>query len=134
MPDINPIRACLEQFLLATAGLPVIALPNVSFDPDPTVSFIRVQFVPVSLRPANVGRNPLKRHDGLYQLNVHTPLNVGEGVGLSIADVLIERFEPSTAISFGGQDVGISYSEVSMPFPNTPFYTTPVTVGWYAYS
>ena len=134
MASLNPIRACLEQYLLATAGIPAVAIPNVKFDPDPKVPFIRVQFVPTSKRPANVGPNPLERYEGLYQLNVYHPSNEGEGYGLNIADVLMERFKPSTSIVFGGEEVGIMYSEVGLPFPDAPFYTTPVTVGWYAYA
>lgn len=134
MGEYNSIRACLEQHLRGTVGIPDVVVPNKKYDPKPLVPFVRAQFAPLSRRPASVGNNPLMRHEGLYQLNVYQPLNVGEGPGLEIASILAERFKASTAIIYGGEEVGISYSEVGMPFPDTPFHATPVTVGWYAYT
>ena len=134
MGDINVIRACLENFLKATSGIPEVVVPNKKYDPDPAVSFVRAQFVPLSRRPANVGTNPLVRSEGLYVLNVHTAEYGGEGTGFQIGDLIISRFKPSTAIVHLGQEVGISYSEAGMPYSDAPFYITPITIGWYAYS
>lgn len=132
--DLNKIRACLEQHLRAIPSIPTIVVPNVKYDPNKDTPFVRVQFVPLSRRPANVGPNPLNRHDGLYALNVYTPEYQGEGEGLRIAQLIMDAFAPSTSISYGGENVGISYSEAEMAYGDSPFFATPVNVGWYAYT
>lgn len=132
--DYNKIRACLEQHLRAIIGIPLVIVGNVKYDPQKDTPFVRAQFAPLSRRPANVGPNPLNRHDGLYSLNVYTPEYNGEGEGLRVAQLIADAFAPSTSIAYGGENVGISYSEVMMAYGDSPFFATPVNVGWYAYT
>jgi hypothetical protein len=92
---------------------------------------------------------------------------MGPGAGYDLADLLLDRFNATTDISYTsltnlvlledgdnllletgdsilleGTDttpvgpiiVSIDYSEVRTSFLDSPFYCTPITVGWYIYS
>lgn len=160
MTIINDIRACLDTHLSGTVGLPAIARQNVPFEPATGTSFIKVDFVPVSRRPAVRGLNPQQRYDGLYNLLVYTPEGLGPGAGYNIADTLLARFEATTDITYVNtldallqengdhllkEDNGLlllerqiivtlDYSEIRTSFLDSPFYCTPVTVAWYIYN
>jgi len=61
------------------------------------------------------------------------PEGLGPGAGDDIADLLLDRFNATTDVSYGGYIVSIDYSEVRTSFLDSPFYCTPVTVAWYIY-
>ena len=84
---------------------------------------------------------------------------MGPGAGYDLADLLLDRFNATTDILYtnpmdtilleSGDDillesgdrlllgsptiVSIDYSEVRTSFLDSPFYCTPITVGWYIY-
>jgi hypothetical protein len=160
MTIINDIRACLDTHLSGTVGIPAIARQNVPYEPTTGTSFIKVDLVPTSRRPAVRGLNPQQRYDGLYSILICTPEGMGPGAGYDVADLLLDRFNATTDISYtnptdtilleNGDDilletgdrlllgsptiVSIDYSEVRTSFLDSPFYCTPITVGWYIYN
>ena len=134
MTIINDIRACLDTHLSNTVGIPPIARQNIPYQPTNGTSFIKADFVPTSRRPAVRGLNPQQRYDGLYSILICTPEGLGSGAGYDIADLLLARFNAATDISFGGLIISVDYSEVRTSFLDSPFYCTPVTVGWYIYN
>lgn len=133
MTTLNDIRAALENHLLTTVGLPDIALPNQKYEKSPDTAYIRAQFTPTSRRPDVRGPNPMQRIEGLYLLTVCQPEYSGEGPGLQVADVLMDRFEATTDIAFSDFRIGIDYAELGLSFPDSPFYCTPVVVSWFTY-
>jgi hypothetical protein len=90
--------------------------------------------VPTSRRPAVRGLNPQQRYDGLYSILICTPENLGPGAGYDVADLLLDRFNATTDISFNGLIISVDYSEVRTSFLDSPFYCTPVTIAWYVYN
>jgi hypothetical protein len=134
MTIINDIRACLDTHLAGTVGLPAVAHQNVPYEPTTGTSFIKVNTVPTSRRPAVRGLNPQQRYDGLYSILICTPENMGPGAGYDIADLLLDRFNAATDISFNGLIISVDYSEVRTSFLDSPFYCTPVTIAWYVYN
>jgi len=133
MTIINDIRACLDTHLSGTVGIPSIARQNVPFEPTTGTPFVKADLVPTSRRPAVRGLNPQQRYDGLYSLLICTPEGLGPGAGYDIADLLLDRFNATTDISNAGLIISVDYSEVRTSFLDSPFYCTPVTVGWYVY-
>lgn len=159
MTIINDIRACLDTHLSNTVGIPVVARQNVPFEPTTGTAYIKADLIPTSRRPAVRGLNPQQRYDGLYSILICTPEGLGSGAGYDIADLLLDRFNSTTDISYSnpfdamlqesGDDillednsrlllgtptiVSIDYSEVRTSFLDSPFYCTPVTVAWYTY-
>lgn len=134
MTIINDIRACLDNHLAGTIGLPTVANQNVAYEPTTGTSYIKVNMVPTSRRPATRGLNPQQRYDGLYTLLICTPENMGSGAGYDLADLLLERFNATTDISYNGFTVSVDFSEVRTSFLDSPFYCTPVVVTWYIYN
>jgi hypothetical protein len=134
MSIINDIRACLDTHLAGTASLPAVAHQNVPYEPTTGTSFVKVDMVPTSRRPAVRGLNPQQRYDGLYSILICTPENLGPGAGYDIADLLLDRFDATTDISLSGLTISIDYSEVRTSFLDSPFYCTPVTIAWYVYN
>jgi hypothetical protein len=134
MSIINDIRACLDTHLAGTVGLPAVAHQNVPYEPTTGTSFVKVDMVPTSRRPAVRGLNPQQRYDGLYSILICTPENLGPGAGYDIADLLLDRFDATTDISLSGLTISIDYSEVRTSFLDSPFYCTPVTIAWYTYN
>jgi hypothetical protein len=134
MSIINDIRACLDTHLAGTVGLPAVAHQNVPYEPTTGTTFVKVDMVPTSRRPAVRGLNPQQRYDGLYSILICTPENLGPGAGYDIADLLLERFNATTDISFNGLIISVDYSEVRTSFLDSPFYCTPVTIAWYVYN
>jgi hypothetical protein len=59
---------------------------------------------------------------------------MGPGAGYDIADLLLDRFNAATDISFNGLIISVDYSEVRTSFLDSPFYCTPVTIAWYVYN
>lgn len=133
MTIINDIRACLDSHLTGTSGIPTVARQNVPFEPTTGTSFVKADLIPTSRRAAVRGLNPQKRYDGLYSLLICTPEGLGSGAGYDIADLLLARFDAATDITYNGFIVSIDYSEVRTSYLDSPFYCTPVTVGWYIY-
>lgn len=159
MTIINDIRACLDTHLSGTVGIPAIARQNVPFEPTTGTSFVKANLIPTSRRPATRGINPQQRYDGLYSLLICTPEGLGPGAGYDIADLLLARFDATTDILYtnptdailqeNGDDllledgsrlllgsptiVSIDYAEVRTSYLDSPFYCTPITVGWYIY-
>jgi hypothetical protein len=133
MTIINDIRACLDSHLTGTSGVPTIARQNVPFEPTTGTSFVKADLIPTSRRAAVRGLNPQKRYDGLYSLLICTPEGLGSGAGYDIADLLLARFDAATDVTYNGFIVSIDYSEVRTSYLDSPFYCTPVTVGWYIY-
>lgn len=139
MTIINDIRACLDTRLSGTTGLPTIARQNVPFEPTTGTPFVKADLIPTLRRPAVRGLNPQQRYDGLYSILICTPEGLGSGAGYDIADLLLDRFNATTDISYTNPSaqtyiVSIDYSEVRTSFLDSPFYCTPVTIAWYTYN
>lgn len=138
MTIINDIRACLDTHLSGTVGVPTIARQNVPFEPTTGTSFIKADLIPTLRRPAVRGLNPQQRYDGLYNILICTPEGLGSGAGYDIADLLLDRFNATTDISYTNPSaqtyiVSIDYSEVRTSFLDSPFYCTPVNIAWFTY-
>lgn len=159
MTIINDIRACLDTHLSGTVGIPPIARQNVPYQATTGTSFVKADLIPTSRRPAVRGLNPQQRYDGLYSILICTPEGLGSGAGYDIADLLLDRFNATTDVLYtnptdtilleSGDDillesgdrlllgsptiVSIDYSEVRTSFLDSPFYCTPITIGWYIY-
>lgn len=134
MTIINSIRACLDNHLSTMSSPPQIVFQNMAFNPNLGDTYVKATNIPRTRRPAVRGPNPQHRYEGTYLLLICTPEAQGSGAGYALADTLLERFNGSTSVSYGGLHMSINYSEVGTSFLDSPFYCTPVSVVWYAYN
>lgn len=134
MAKFNAITACLDTYLVGTSGIPAIKWSNVEYNPDTGTSFLSAENIFTSRKAESMGLNTQKRTQGIYTINIYTPENLGPGAGTNLADILITRFDVNTAAVQSGVTVSVEYSEVGKSFETSPFYCTPVTIAWYAYT
>jgi|TARA_R110000787_G_scaffold8740_3_gene30028 hypothetical protein len=135
----NDIRAALESKLSSTSGLPPIAYENVAFVPTTGTSFLKVQYLPTVTRPAARGLNPQLRYQGVFSVTAYTPEGRGPATADDFANKVIDAFAATTDISFTNADaetitVSIDYAERQQGMVDSPWYFTPINIGWYIYN
>ena len=133
------IRAALESHLNGTANLPAIAFENVAFTPVVGTSFLKSQYVPTSTKPAVRGLNPQLRYQGIYAVTVFAPEGAGSNEAEGYISTIINSFAATTDITFTNGDgdtfkVSIDYSERQQGMIDSPWYFTPINIGWYIYN
>ena len=134
MSIINPIRAVLDNQLTTTTDVPPIAFQNVPYEHTVDTLFVKATTIPTSRRISSIASPNQLRYQGLYSILVCAPERQGPGVGYDWVDTLLDRFRAGSELSYNGQYVTIEYSEVGASYLDSPFYCTPITVGWYTYS
>jgi len=133
------IRAALESHLNNTANLPTIAYENVAFTPVVGTAFLKSQYVPTSTKPAVRGLNPQLRYQGIYSITVFAPEGAGPNEAEGYINAIINSFAATTDITFTNGDgdtfkVSIDYSERQQGMIDSPWYFTPINIGWYIYN
>mgnify|MGYP003644160834 FL=1 len=138
MSYYDDIRAALEVALNGIAGIPAIAWENKRYAPVTGTPYILVRNLPTSRRPAVRGLNPQMRYQGVFQLLVKFPEGAGPGPSEDLTETLLETFEATTDLSFTNTDaqtvyVTIDYAEQVGAYTESPWYTTPINIGYYSY-
>jgi Bacteriophage related domain of unknown function len=147
----NDIRFCLEFALSSITGLPPIVNENLNSYPQDPTAHLATKLVPTSRRAVTMGENPYTNKIGFMQVLIRVPLNEGTGEALDYADTIETFFGPSTyfttaklgrslQMDFTNQlyafdstttTVVIDYAEASSSFEESPYYCTPVNIGWH---
>lgn len=134
MSVYNNIRAALEVTLSQIPDVPPIQYNNTRYQPTTGQPFITSNFLPTSRRPAELGTLPFNLYQGLFVVNVYTPDNTGPTQNQNICNSILTAFPAGThSLEFNDQIVRIEYTEMLGSFKDSPWFITPVNVGWYAY-
>jgi hypothetical protein len=134
MSVYNNIRAALEVKLSDIENIPSIQFENTSFNPTTGTPFLTASLFPTSRRPSEVGSNPFNRYQGLFSISVATPENNGPKQNQDICNLILAAYPAGTQeLEFGEQLVRIEYTEQLGSFRDSPWFITPINVGWYAY-
>jgi hypothetical protein len=133
MSKVKDIRTTLETRLNDTSGIPELAWQNVSYSPTTGTPYIQSRVLVTSVRPATRGVNPQKRYQGILQLLVHYPEGTSAYEAEETVDTLVERFDATTDIELNGTIVSVEYAEPQGGYINSPWYITPINIGWYTY-
>tara|TARA_R110000851_G_scaffold109213_1_gene231377 strand:+ start:3311 stop:3730 length:420 start_codon:yes stop_codon:yes gene_type:complete len=138
MSYYDEIRAALEVALAGVTDVPQIAWENDKYEPTTGTPYIQVRLLPTARRPAVRGLSPQMRYQGVLQLLVRTPKGTGAAPSQTITENILATFEATTDLSFTNTDsetiyVTIDYSEQVGAYTESPWYTTPINVGWYSY-
>jgi len=128
------IRSILETQLAAVNDVPQIAYENVPYSPTTGTSYIEVNFVPTSRRPAVRGLNPQQRYEGIFIINCYAPEGKGPAAAETIAENVMTAFEATTSLTTNNITVSVDYSEVRQGYLDSPWFVVPVSIGWYAYN
>lgn len=144
MSIYDDIRSALETRLAGTVGVPNISYENVKYTPTTGTPYIESRVIFSSRVPATRGLNQSTgkphqhRYRGVFQMLLHYPEGVGSGPSQDMVNLLIDRFESATDISFTNSDpktiyVTVDYAEQMGAYNKSPWYVTPVNINWYCY-
>ena len=133
MSVYNNIRAALEVKLSQISGIPRIIYQNTSFNPATGTPCVTCTLFPTSRRPAEVGTNPFNRYQGIFSVTVHTPESVGTKQNQDICNLILAAYPITHDLTHNGQIVRVEYVEQGASFRDSPWFLTPINIGWYAY-
>ena len=134
MANINKeIRSILEVQLSNISNVPQIAYENVPYVPTTGTSYIKVDYLPTSRRPAVRGLNPQQRYDGIFAINCYAPEGNGPSAAETIAENVMTAFEATSSFTTNNVTVSIDYAEADQALVDSPWFLVPVNIGWYAY-
>jgi len=128
------IRAALEVELSNVSGISNIAWENVTSDFASSDTFVKPRLLPTTREPAVRGTNPQMYYQGIFRVECYTPEGVGPSASDDLADKIIDAFEATSDISYGGTIVSIRYAEREQGMSDGVHYMIPVNIGWYIYA
>ena len=128
------IRSILEVQLSNISNVPQIAYENVPYVPTTGTSYIKVDYLPTSRRPAVRGLNPQQRYDGIFAINCYAPEGNGPSAAETIAENVMTAFEATSSFTTNNVTVSIDYAEADQALVDSPWFLVPVNIGWYAYN
>ena len=154
MATNNDIRYCLETHLSAIPRLPLIFNENLNNYPQNPVSHLSTKLIPTSNRAVTTGNDPYIKKMGFFKVLIRVPLNNGTGEQLDYADQIETFFGPgkflttnktgpSLQMDFSSQlfsledkttTVVIDYAEAFGSYEESPYYCTPVNIGWHCHN
>lgn len=135
MASIYPeIRSALEVKLASISGIPDIAWENAEYSPTTGTSYVKPRLVPTVREPAVRGTNPQMYYQGVFRVECFVPEDGGPNAADELADKIIDAFEATTDVAYGGTTVSIRYAERDLGVLDGAFYTVPVMIGWYIYN
>ena len=126
-------RSILEVQLANISNVPQIAYENVPYVPTTGTSYIKVDYLPTSRRPAVRGLNPQQRYDGIFAINCYAPEGNGPSAAETIAENVMTAFEATSSFTTNNVTVSIDYAEADQALVDSPWFLVPVNIGWYAY-
>lgn len=138
MSYYDEMRSALEVALKSVTDVPEIAWQNSKHVPTTGTPYIEARFIPTGRRPAVRGSNPQMRYQGVFQLILRTKERVGSSESQDIVHNILEVFEATTDLSFTNTEnqtvyVTIDYAEQVGAYTESPWYTTPINIGWYSF-
>jgi hypothetical protein len=134
MTVYNKIRTALEVKLSTIPNIPAIQYQNTRYNPTTGTPFLTCSMIPTSRRPSEVGQNPFSLYQGLFSISVATPENKGPKENQDICNLILTAFPAGThELAANGQLIRVEYTEQLGSFKDSPWFITPINVGWYAY-
>ena len=113
-----------------------VAYPNISFSPIEGEIYLRSAYLPNQSDFGAVGSN-LRRHVGLYQVDVVGPTNAGPVPQLEVVDAVIEHFvgqnivRNSKTIRIGAFDGSSGVPSAAPELIQDGWRTIPITIPWW---
>lgn len=118
--------------MVLTPPLPV-SYPNAPFTPPASGKYLRASHLPNTTSAVTLGPNGINRHQGLFQVMVVWPENLGEIDAKVVADAIVTRFKRGTTITHNGQIIRIIQPPSVAPgMQDPPSYMVPVTIRYLA--
>ncbi len=130
----DDIRAALEVTLANISGIPEVAYENVAYSRTTGQAYVEPRLIPTTREPAHRGLNPQMYYQGLFRVNCYVPEGTGPSAADDLANLIIDAFEATTDVSYGGTTISIRYAEREQGMPDGAFFMVPVNIGFYIYA
>lgn len=128
------LQSALESRLSTMTSLPPVAWPNVGYEPDAGILFLRPNHIPVSPTKIGTADNDKVRRDGFYQIDVFAPKNSGTGVANKKADEVYSHFPIGLELLTATDGYKIRIDDVSIDVGDIAgaHYAVPVLIRYHA--
>lgn len=128
----DDIRAALDQRLAAYQSENV-AFENVKYKPVEGTGYLRSFMLPVEPGQATVGASGIDKVEGIYQIDVAEPKDIGTGAHVRKVDAIVNQFKRGTTLTSGNATLTIRRSWPGPAIARETFYVVPVSVRWFTY-
>ena len=134
------IRSALQKHLqdyLATLGsaAPPVNWPNREFNPVIGTLWLKPVLLMAKAKVAEIGVNGQKYQQGIYQISVYSPKDIGDDSALTTADALVEWYQDGTVLAFNtvsGLIVNVAY--IGPPIIENDWYHIPVSASFFVFT
>ena len=132
MSSLPAIRVALETALAAITPSLATAYENVPS--VPTVGVPYQQAFLLAAQPANIEIGPGYIDQGIFQVNIFWPKDVGSGPAMTQAELIRSTFKfgATFALTSGGSILITNTTEIGQGVPDGDRYMVPVKVRWQA--
>jgi len=132
----SKVRSALVQSLvdLSTANswtYPIAAENNPEEQNHDSV-WLGISYIPNIPDVATLGDGGEDDLNGIFQIDIFTPLGKGEKDALDIVDVLRSYFTAGRRFAYSGQEVVITGCGQTNGFSSNNYFRIPVSVIWYS--
>jgi len=134
---LSGIEDALHYRLNALGLSAPIAWPGAAFQPVVGQTYVAPSILPNRTDYAAVGSNSPRRHRGLYQVIIYSPINEGSLPAAEIADQIIEQFagvtidKNSLRVRIGSFDGSPALPYRGTSLDQDGWRLTPVTIPWW---
>lgn len=112
----------------------IVFYENTDINSNPRQTFISSFLRMGEPSTAGCGKDAFNKQVGIYQINVNTPLHIGSGPALIIADAVANEFKRGTKYDVDDFEITIQKAYVSKSIVDSTHYMIPVTIQFYAYT
>ena len=112
MTKLSNIPLALETRLAAMANAPLIAWPNITFNFDADVIYLRPQVSVGRSTRMGYGANDKLLHHGIYQVDVFAPKDEGASAAMVTAQAVIDHFPKNLELSTGSGKIKIVNTDI----------------------
>ena len=120
----NKIIELIDAELASITDVPVISYENVAYKPSLRTSYIRTTLLPAEPTQTTIGFDRTLRWNGLYQLDLFVPANVG--AQSIVADGIISHFHINRFLVDGTFKLTIVNAWRNAARVNTDWYQIPI--------
>lgn len=105
MGVFSNVQRALDTQLATLSASPPVAWSNVKYTPVVGTSYLRPTILPANSELTTLTDH--KRNPGVYQVDIFTEVEKGEGAGLTLADSIKSLFEGNRRLTAGSDIVFI---------------------------
>lgn len=129
--SITYVSKALTDAVSAITGLPTLQRENTRNTTQQT-SWSRFTLLPAETTQVTIGDAGQDRLNGLAQIDIFTPMDVGTATSMSKAELVLSAFPRGTELTISGQIVRVERCWIETGSQDGKHYHTPVMLRWHS--